>query len=98
MADPHDLNSEVKLLRRQNRRLKVALLLFVAVLGVSGPVVAIKQSKLAEEALRQREIAVDAVQRAEEEVLRQRIIAEEAVQRAEQAEKADGDNTVESQP
>ncbi len=64
MADPHDLNSEVKLLRRQNRRLKVALLLFVSVLGVSGPVVAIKQSKLAEEAHEQIERARVAEERA----------------------------------
>ncbi len=32
MADPHDLNSRVELLKRQNRRLKVALSIVTALL------------------------------------------------------------------
>ena len=69
MTDPHNSNSEVELLKRQNRRLKVALsvvtsLLLIAVLGSTWQ--ARRAAYAHEQAERARMEAVRALQTAEE--------------------------------
>ena len=96
MADPHDLNSKVELLKRQNRRLKVALSIVTALLLMA-------TCASTWQAVRARNAEAHARAHAEEaaaargEAERQRKIGEEAVQRAQQHREADGD-AVRSEP